>query len=390
MRRMMFLLCLLLVLAASAYAEAHTAYNDDAAQWGVINEAGQWRAVPELADAASVSRMDEGICEAVTADGDMLWYDVTYGRTWRLLAGWELESWTDKTILVACQQGGSGLWDRARAVWLVEPGGLPDLTVFNDGAAIIDHNGGYAFVHEADGRIVPWPEGLAPVDFCVDDGIALAMDEQGRVGYLKITGDMLIEPQFESGGFFQGDLAIVTLMDGTNALINREGRVVAELDESVSVIPCGEWADGGIALDGDGCWLVIGPDGTVRFRHPFESGVDGRFILTGAPTAENGSWWVLYSWDAGGAYAGLMTAEGEWVVQPEIYLPGGTLDGDALQRIKQEGLYGYVDGFGEIVIPCQFAHADAFCGPLAWVKWPDGCKGYIDRDGRTVYAWENE
>ncbi len=385
MRKLILILSLLLVSFANA--ELYPAYNEDAAQWGLMTATGAWRAVTELAGAVSVSRMDQGICEAETADGDLLWYDATCSRVWRISDGWELESWTDKTILVAWQQGGSGLWDRARATWLIEPGGLPDFTVFHDGAAIIDYEDGYAFVHEADGRIVPWPEGLAPVDFCVDDGVVLAMDEQGRVGYLKITGETLIAPQFESGGYFRGDLAIVTLTSGANALINREGRVVAELDESVSVIPCGEWADGGVALKGDGEWLVIDPDGTVCFRHPFVSGVDGRFVLTYAPMAENGPWWVLYSWDAGGAYAGLMMAEGEWLVQPEIYLPGGTIDGDALQCFKQGGLYGYVDGFGEMAIPCQFAAAEAFSGALAWVKWPDGREGYIDRSGNAVYTW---
>jgi hypothetical protein len=49
----------------------------------------------------------------------------------------------------------------------------------------------------------------------------------------------------------------------------------------------------------------------------------------------------------------------------------------------QNGLAGYIDERGNIVIPFQFEHAGLFVGDLAPVR-QNGVWGFIDRQGRTV------
>lgn len=53
-----------------------------------------------------------------------------------------------------------------------------------------------------------------------------AVEEDGPWGYIDHTGEMVIEPQFDSAGDFSQGLAQVLLADGTRAYIDREGVVV--------------------------------------------------------------------------------------------------------------------------------------------------------------------
>lgn len=52
--------------------------------------------------------------------------------------------------------------------------------------------------------------------------------------------------------------------------------------------------------------------------------------------------------------------------------------------VNPEGLWGYADGTGSIVIPAQFAEAYEFCDGFARVEFAEGDMGCIDTDGNVL------
>ena len=82
---------------------------------------------------------------------------------------------------------------------------------------------------------------------------------------------------------------------------------------------------------------------------------------------------------------GLLTRSGMWAVEP-TWSDVSYFEGD-LAAVAQEGLWGYIDTLGTVVIPYQFEEAyDFFCG-RARVRI-GGEWGYIDRDGDVAIKAE--
>ena len=49
--------------------------------------------------------------------------------------------------------------------------------------------------------------------------------------------------------------------------------------------------------------------------------------------------------------------------------------------------WGYVDLWGDTVLPFVYEDADSFDGPLARVQFDASTEGYINRSGAIVYQW---
>ena len=69
-------------------------------------------------------------------------------------------------------------------------------------------------------------------------------------------------------------------------------------------------------------------------------------------------------------------------------LGGRTEPEDALAAVQPEddGLWGFIDPTGEVVIATQFQSAGWFSNGLAEVMLPDGRYAYIDVSGRIVWS----
>ena len=64
-------------------------------------------------------------------------------------------------------------------------------------------------------------------------------------------------------------------------------------------------------------------------------------------------------------------------------------DGRIYVKVSKEGLYGFMDATGELVIPCEWDEAEPFSEGFALVK-KDGKYGYIDTTGELVIPCEWE
>ena len=66
---------------------------------------------------------------------------------------------------------------------------------------------------------------------------------------------------------------------------------------------------------------------------------------------------------------------------------GFTAEGLAVVE-NDEGLYGYINQYGEIAIPCQYQAACAFQEGVAAVQNQEGWWGYIDTQGDVFLPFE--
>ena len=55
-----------------------------------------------------------------------------------------------------------------------------------------------------------------------------------------------------------------------------------------------------------------------------------------------------------------------------------------LSRVKVNGLYGFADAAGNIVIPCKWKYVERFYGRFAKVRNEEGKWGFIDKTGQEV------
>ena len=285
-----------------------------------------------------------------------------------------------------------------------------------------------------------------PVMAFAEDEIYPAVGENGRVGYINAQAEWVIAPQFDGAGEFRGDYAIVTVLpegvsyddsweEDYEGVIDCEGNFVLE--------PHYAFDDGydGYYYGGkdDGIWLVMGgtgedyregffdiPTGTFSGLKwstvwPWCSGsqlipVDDETCLSGYADCSTGELVIpcqYYSVDPASFNDGVTTValsdedgfeispwhlineQGETIPLPEGYQSEYANDFSCgrIAVVSPDGLWGYADRKGKIVIPAQFAGAYPFSEGYAAVAFPEGDQGYIDTEGRVIargFTWAYE
>lgn len=193
--------------------------------------------------------------------------------------------------------------------------------IFCEGIARVQtHNDRWHYI-DMSARLISPNGWIEASRFC--EGFA-CVRSRTRQGYMDVSGEIVIEyNEGEITGFTEG-LARVSL-DGKWGYINTEGELV---------VPC--------------IWDTAGP---------FVNGI-ARVI-------------------AGDQY-GYIDKLGKFIVPLD-------LKDDELTPIKdpQTGLWGYADGNGKIVIPCEWEDAYEFSEGLARI-YKNGGYGFIDRSGTVV------
>lgn len=426
MRKLLMILLILLATAVWAAAEETTlwpAYDSGTGLWGYICEDGCWGIAPQYADedgfvnGYAIVRADgaEGIIDeagvyvippeysiwegtvgfdgregngvfVMERDGRCGWFDTQSGFISGLM--WQyVEAWDDSPyVLAGINRDLSTFVHRATGERL-----LPWQDMFSygfrEGVAVVSLGDEETVLVALDGSVAHLPEGVTAADSYVCDGLLLVTDENGLYGYVGLDGQIAIKPQFTEASNFNSGYAVVN----DSLLIDREGKVIAEGVLSV----CGPWADGGIAVELHGWrWAVLNADGTERFRIPVEPYPYAKGVLTRSPLTAGGPWWVGYWYGGVGIDFGLMTVEGEWLVDAD--------DNDACLCLDNEGFSGdpmgwqgtgygggYVDAHGNEVFPAQWYYAEHFDGALArvWFNEDWTAAGYINRDGEMIYQW---
>ena len=439
MKKLTALLCLVLALVSLSALEADAdtettlwpAYDPETGLWGYITEDGAWGiearyteayhfrdgcAIVDMAEHAHADTPTQGIIDetgtflvepeyyvfdfwdagwecgliyfVMDDEGAMGWFNIPNrffsGIHWR-----ECMAWRDTPyVVVDGFDAGSGIAERATGEIVVpleyammgiyddiENGFLVAECMVHEDAELIEIGKG----------VVPLPEGVY-VDYAlsVSDGLVPFCTEDDVQGYLNTAGEIVIEAQYNAGSEFRDGYAKVVLMDGTDAVIDKEGNVVCTgLVDYYGVRAGALWGE-----DEENSWGLIELDGTVRCWHTLP---DWAYYATLHEVSEEGPIWVQYSLGDYDYVWGLMSREGEMLVEPCWMLAEDDLSDDPMgwHAAWYQGKMGYIDGAGNTVLPFIYEEAGHFEGALARVRFDASTEGYINRQGEVVYQWES-
>lgn len=257
-----------------------------------------------------------------------------------------------------------------------------------------------------------------------------AKGDNGLWGHIDEAGNWVIPPKFDDASDFRGNYAWIQQGD-REGFANRDGEIVLLLDEDVYV----DSGYDGFYYGGreTGIWLIEGKtefgaewvDGFFDVQSGVYSGLkwqqvriwcsDSRLI----PVADENWKWGYVSRDTGemvipakydsdnmgsnfyDGYAVVTVCDDDYnIVQTllidetgkEYPLPEGinaancdtVISGGLFEVVDENGLYGYCNTSGEVVIEPQFAYTFEFADGYAEVELTDGTCGVIDRTGNVV------
>lgn len=261
-----------------------------------------------------------------------------------------------------------------------------------------------------------------------------AKGDNGLWGHIDEAGNWVIPPKFDSAGDFRANYAWIQQGD-REGFANRDGEIVLLLDENVVT----DSGYDGFYYGGreTGIWLLykkatgknsLGTEWLEGF-FDVQSGVysglkwqqvriwcsDSRLI----PVADENWKWGYVSRDTGemvipakydsdnmgsnfyDGYAVVTVCDDDYnIVQTllidetgkEYPLPEGinaancdtVISGGLFEVVDENGLYGYCNTSGEVVIEPQFAYTFEFADGYAEVELTDGTYGVIDQTGKVV------
>lgn len=240
----------------------------------------------------------------------------------------------------------------------------------------------------ADREALAWaiidPEGRVVSSARFDDaepfahGLA-AVELDGRWGYVDRSGEIVISPSFTRARPFDAEGRAAVATGAHYGVIDRSGALVhpAELTR------CGPF-DGGAAV---AAMVVEVRASTTNLRSAGLMRADGSWVVEPALRADPGRWLTARGPRDGLVAAqladkrwGLFDLEGAPVGEArfeELGVPGG-----GLIPAREQGRWGYVDGAGAWVIRPRWLQAQTFSEDLAVVKGEDGYH-LIDRAGEV-------
>ncbi|MEZ6136650.1 MAG: WG repeat-containing protein [Pirellulaceae bacterium] len=249
----------------------------------------------------------------------------------------------------------------------------------------ISVNGKHGFI-DKDGKIVIEPKYEKVFPF--SDGLA-AVQVDERWGFIDAMGKLVIEPQFIQVRMFASGRAGVRLKSFSDrwGFIDSSGMLVIEPQfdcveefrngiakvgmETLKSRLLGRIADIGIECD----YHYIDLQGNIVPEPPpehFATGVPGELI----------------SFRKDGLM-GFVDATGQVVIEPQFLAVGKFSEG--LACATNDKLFGYIDPTGEFVIPPSFPYANEFSDGLAGVQIQAGKWGFIDKSGKLIipanYNW---
>lgn len=227
----------------------------------------------------------------------------------------------------------------------------------------------------------------------------------GLTGYFDMTGSEVIPPSFERGKPFSEGVAAV--MKGRLwGYINKSGSWTIE----PRFVSADDFSEGKAFVKTNAKTGFIGPDGTYLFMVEADSA--GVFrqnrcrIILGNSNGyidEKGSIVIPPSYRQGGEFAeglapvktendtwGFIDSTGKMVVQPQFEDVCSSGRGvllrcfsEGLIPVKKDGLWGYMNPSGDLVIPCRFTTAHPFRNGAAEVL--EGRNSYfIGTDGEEI------
>jgi hypothetical protein len=188
-----------------------------------------------------------------------------------------------------------------------------------------------------------------------NNGLAL-VEKDGKIGFIDVTGNFAIKPQYESGYSFKSGFAVVKLANGKLTAIDTDGKPVFKtpFDELLNF--------------GNGYFF-----GKKDERKKTQVGLmdsKGEWIFTLSRTglqvtqmSEN----LIRTLDIPKQKFGFLNIKGDWEIEPEFDDAGKFIDGLSLVRYGsiESGVYGFINTKGSIVINPKYIYAYNFSEGIA-------------------------
>ncbi len=242
---------------------------------------------------------------------------------------------------------------------------------------------GEMFLHGEDGMTVGY--GIAKTDGTIlygpdatlwkiwepdGDGMLCLVSQEGLLGHMDQSGRVIVEPKYriDTGG------------SEPDYVFSNGYAVIDDIGD--------QWPD-------TERWIILDTAGNEVFSSPYEL-EDGSQLWLDDMVMEGGLLW----YGVNDLYGLMRVRDGraERLTEPvfEDYLgwmlnalsvQGAVSFSEGLHPVMQNGLYGYIDENGTMVIPPEFQAADSFRNGLALV-FHEGKYAYIDHDGAIV--WEEK
>lgn len=178
---------------------------------------------------------------------------------------------------------------------------------FHDGLAAAQKDGKWGFINRSGSFAIPARFNNADRDGFAD-GVAWVSTE-GKIGFINRSGTFAIPPQFDGAYHFTDGRAAI-LLGGKWGYIDLGGRIV--------VNPQFEWATG--FYHGRALVSVSGNFGTIDQNGQFILN-PGRYTLASDPCCQMAPWEGLLDVSTNDG-RGMMTMDGQWVVQPSKAITG--------------------------------------------------------------------
>lgn len=252
--------------------------------------------------------------------------------------------------------------------------GTGALVVSNRYQKAEDHRGGRALV-ERDGKYGYIDrQGRERIELAYEDAwpfdsghAAVAVRDGGKTAYgiIDVDGHYVVEPRYQYIGPFSSGVAVYRHR-GLWGLLSASGDVLVEAQFTAEP---GRYASGLSPLaDADGKWGYIGLRGTFAIppRFHFSEGL-------GHVELDNG-------------LHGYVDSQGHMVIAAgfEDAFPFS----EGLAAVKRGGRFGFIGRDGEWVIPAQFLEALPFKQGLALVSFEEK-RAYVTKSGHVVWEGEN-
>ena len=289
-----------------------------------------------------------------------------------------------------------GKWVIEPKYWRVQP--------FSEGlASVTGQLKGYdfpaAYIDRTGRSVIEFPKGVAEAGPFSEGLAAVRLHGEtsvGKLGYIDRTGAVVIPHQFAVGGQFHNGFAAV-VFDGRcyveerndaprttppsvpaatscggvptsitercgEGFIDRSGKVVFRF-QGVR-----DFSEGLAAVQHQGKWGFINPDGTFKVRPQFDA--VGAFRSGLAAAEANNKW-------------GYIDSTGQWAIHAQFGKADDFSDGFALTD------KGYIDKSGTLVV-ASAKDGTAFVQGLAHVSLGTREYGYMDHNGRIVFRYRSD
>jgi hypothetical protein len=257
-------------------------------------------------------------------------------------------------------------------------------TLFAEGTAAVQVNGGRWGVIDASGSFVIQPELWNWCRF--QDGLAPLATKKGKWGVIDKTGEFVINPIYDYIGPFENGRALVRTGEEREARFGFIDRAGAEAIP-LKFHKARHFSEGLAAVKVANLWGYVLPSGLFQITPRFDgTGKARRYPDMRAGSFSDG---LAPVWAHQDHYRFIDTS-GSFAFEGGFDEANGFSEGRAL--IKQGNRFGFIDKDGRTVIECRFTLARNFAEGLARVEVDEShsgfspLTGFIDRDGNVVIS----